>query len=289
MRAHPEAVRNRLELLGFLMNARAFPPKPRLVHKRPVRGVPQSDDPVVNVRRQLARKMRDLVFAAEDGKRRRRRNRLRQPRPRRIHINPNVSVMLFAREVPRKNPLHLQLVLARKRRNLNALPRASIEPPSVIAALHNFPIESPVRQRNPAMRARIPHRKRFPLGGPAQHQRHFQEHRRRQLPPANLRAPRRRVPKIPHKSGIRLSRTLLVRLSIHPHHRPYRFAHGRRRIVVYRAAPAIPRSTSNVATWSLKRTPRSGMLLIVAFPPEATSLVFEAVFFYVLFVILTQL
>src|SRR5216110_297466 len=90
MQAHPESVRDRLELLGLLVNASALPPEPRLMHEGPVRRVHQSDDPVVNMRRQLARKMRDLVFVAEYRKRGRRRYRLRQARPRAIHINPNI-------------------------------------------------------------------------------------------------------------------------------------------------------------------------------------------------------
>src|SRR5438094_511259 len=104
MRAHPESVRDRLELLGLLVNASALPPEPRLMHEGPVRRVHQSDDPVVNMRRQLARKMRDLVFVAEYRKRGRRRYRLRQARPRAIHINPNIPVSLFAGIMPHKDP-----------------------------------------------------------------------------------------------------------------------------------------------------------------------------------------
>src|SRR5260370_21743613 len=97
MRAHPETVRNRLELLGFLVNAPALSPKPRLMHERPVRRVHQSDNPMIDVRRQLARKARDFVFVAENGKLWRRLNRLWQPRPPRIPINPNVTVPILAR------------------------------------------------------------------------------------------------------------------------------------------------------------------------------------------------
>src|SRR5882724_496457 len=245
MRAHAETVRNRLELLGFLVNAPALPPEPRLVHERPVCWVHQSDDPLIHMRWQLARKMRDLIFVAENGESRHRRNRLRQFRSRRIHVNPDVAVPLLAGIMPGKNPLHFQLILARKRRNLQALSRASIEPPSVIAALHHFPIQPPIRKRYPPVRARVPHRKHFPFGGSAKHQRHFQEHRRNKFLSGDLRAPHRRLPKIPQESRIRLRRTLLRRLSIHPHHRSYRFAHRRRRIVVYRFAPQQPRQGHN--------------------------------------------
>src|SRR5256884_3474579 len=173
MPAHPETVGNRLELLGLFVNASSFTPEPRLMNERPVRRVHQSDNPVVDMRRQLAGKMRDFVFGAENGKRRRRRNLLRHSRPWYVHKIPNVADPLFARKMSRKNALHFQLVLARKRWDLHALPAASSEPPSAVAALYDFPIEPPVRKRNPAMRARIPHRKHFPLGCSAQHQRHF--------------------------------------------------------------------------------------------------------------------
>src|SRR5438128_4790480 len=143
MRAHPESVRDRLELLGLFVNASALSPEPRLVHKWPVRRVHQSDDPVVNMRRQLARKMRDLVFVAEYRKRRRRRYRLRQACPRAIHLNPNIPVSLFAGIMPRKDPLHFQLVLAGERWNLHALPAARIEPPPVVAALHHLASSRP--------------------------------------------------------------------------------------------------------------------------------------------------
>src|SRR6266478_4166755 len=225
MRTHPEAIGNRLELLGFLVNASAFPPEPRLMHERPVRRIHQSDNRMIDVRRKLAGKMRDFVFVTEPRKRRRRRNRLRQSRPRSIHINPNVAVALFAWIMSSKNPLHFQLVLRRERWNLHALPAACIEPPSVVAALHHFSVEPPVRKRYPAMRTGIPHRKYFSLGGSAKHQRHFQEHGLDQLLPTNLCASRRRIPEIPQESGIRLSRSLLRRLGIHPRHRSYCFAH----------------------------------------------------------------
>src|SRR5258708_29521791 len=103
--------------------------------------------------------MRDLVFVAENGKPRRRRNRLGQFLSRRVHINPNVAVPLLAGKMPSKNPFHFQLVLARKRGNLHALPAASIEPPSVVTALHHFSVDPSVRQWNPPVRTGIPHRK----------------------------------------------------------------------------------------------------------------------------------
>src|SRR6202022_2641725 len=153
--------------------------------KRAVAPVPQSKNPLIDVRGQAARQMRDLVFLAENRQRRRVRQSLRQSRSLPIHVNPNISIPLFARIMPRKNPLHLQLVLAAQRRNLHATRRASIESPSVIAALHRSAIKMPIRKRYPPVRTRIPHSKRPPLRSPTQNQRHLQQHSRNKLVPAN--------------------------------------------------------------------------------------------------------
>jgi hypothetical protein len=83
----------------------------------------------------------------------------------------------------------------------------------------------PIRKRNPPVRTRIPHSKRPPLRSPPQNQRHLQQHRRNQLVAANLRTPRRRIPKIPQKSSI-VTRRLLHCRAIAPQNRPYHVAHG---------------------------------------------------------------
>jgi len=62
----------------------------------------------------------------------------------------------------RIDSLHLQLVVARKRRNLDALPAARFEFPPVIAALQVLPVKMPVRKWNPTVRTSVPHRKRLP-------------------------------------------------------------------------------------------------------------------------------
>jgi len=248
------------------------PPVPRLMHKRPVRRIHQSNNPLVHMRRQLAGQMRNPIILAKrrqfrcwNSSRRFARlllceflctlrlrvifffsltfssTRHRDPRTR-IHVNPKISVALFARIMPRKNALHLQFVLASQRRNLNALSAASLKFPSVITALQVLPIKSPMRKRNPAVRARIAHRKRCTLGRASQNQRHFQQHRRRQSVPGNFRASHRRIPKIPKKSGIAFCNGF-------PHSRAslhqglHRFAH-RYGIVVHRVAPEQPASAA---------------------------------------------
>src|SRR5258706_15615956 len=169
--------------------------------------------------------MHNLVFVAENGKPRRTLNRLQQFRSRRIHVNPNVTVAFFTGKMPSKNALHFQLVLTRKRRNLNALPAASIKPPPVITTLPHVPIQPPIRQRYPPVRARIPHRKRFPLGGSAEHQRHFQQHPRHEPLPPKLRAPHPRLPENPQKTRLPLSPSFLRYLGLPPHPPPYPLAH----------------------------------------------------------------
>jgi len=110
--------------------------------------------------------------------------------------------MLLARIMPRKDSLHLQLVLTRQRRNLDALPTAPIEFPSVITAFHTLPIKSPIGKRNSAMRTTIPHRKCSAVIRPPQHQRHLQQHRFHQTSSPYRGTPCRRIPKIPQKTRI---------------------------------------------------------------------------------------
>jgi peptide chain release factor 1 len=145
--------------------------------------------------------------------------------------------------MPRKNALHLQLVLASQRRNLNATPRACFKFPSVITALQRLPIKTPIGERNPTVRTRIAHRKRCTLGCAPQNQRHFQQHRLCQPIPGNFRASQSRIPEIPKKSGVafgnhfpRFSRASLYQ-GLH------RFAH-RYGIVVHSVAPEQPTSAT---------------------------------------------
>src|SRR6266851_2362564 len=111
MRTHPEAIGNRLELLFLGMNAAAATPEPRRMHKRPVRGIHQADDAVVDVRRQLAIEMRDFVLLAERRQLRWLRNLRRQERSGCAYIHPDIAIPLFARIMSRENSLHLKLVL----------------------------------------------------------------------------------------------------------------------------------------------------------------------------------
>ena len=168
--------------------------------------------------------MCNLVFLAEHRKRRRSREALRKSRSGRIHVNPNIPVLLFTRIMPRKNPLHLQLILRTQRRNLHAPRRASIKPPPVITALHRRAIKVPIRKRNPPVRTRIPHSKSPPLQSPPQNQWHLQQHSRNQSVPANRRTPRRRIPKIPKKPSI-FARKILRPAGISLQNCAHRFAH----------------------------------------------------------------
>ena len=237
--AHPEPIRNRLELLFLLMNAVPAPPEPRLMHKRPMRRIHKPDNSVIDVRRQLTGQMRDLVSLAKHRQRRRGRNRLLRLRTRRIvapnaparrHVHPNVAVALLTGIMPRKDALHFQFVLAGKRRNFQTAPAASIELPPVITTLQRLPVKMSIRERNPPMRAGITHGKRLSVRRPPQNQRHLQKHRLRQPPADNLITPDRRIPKIPKepKFGLAPSLPRRLRTQVCLQNGSHRFAHVRR-------------------------------------------------------------
>jgi len=259
MRTHPEPIRNRLKLFFFLVNAMPAPPVPRLVHKRPMRRIHQPNNPLVHMRRQIAIQMRYPIFFAERRQFWRRRRpqpdrsrggacpslfssvftpRSRNPRPR-IHKNPKISIPLLAGIMPRKNPLHFQFVLASKRRDLDALPAASLEFPPVITALQILSVKPPIRERNPSMRTRIPHRKRFPLSRASQNQRHFQKHRRLQMVAGNFAAPQSRIPEVPKESCVAFGNIIPRCRRASLHQRLHWFAHHHG-IVVHRVAPEQP-------------------------------------------------
>ncbi len=65
MGTHAKAIGNRLEFLLFFVNAPPAPPKPRLMYERTVRRVHQSDNSVVHMRRQIAKKLCALVLRAK--------------------------------------------------------------------------------------------------------------------------------------------------------------------------------------------------------------------------------
>src|ERR1700676_4063929 len=114
------------------------------MHEGPVRRVHQSHDPFVNVRRQLASEMRDLVLLAEYRQRRSLSDFVGQPRSWRVHVHPNIAIALFAGIMSREYPIHFQFVLVCQRRNFYALRRARIETPAVITALYGLPIKMAV-------------------------------------------------------------------------------------------------------------------------------------------------
>src|SRR5258708_20313235 len=122
MRAHAKPERNRLKLFRFLMNPFLVPPEPRLMHKRPMRRIHQADNSLVYMRRQITGQVRAFVSFAEFGQFRRGRYGLSRTHRRFTHIHPYAAVMLLARIMSGKNPLHLQLILARESRNFPALP-----------------------------------------------------------------------------------------------------------------------------------------------------------------------
>jgi hypothetical protein len=162
--------------------------------------------------------------------------------------------------------------LAGQRRNLNALPAASLKFPPVIAALQSLPIKPPVRKWNSPVRARIAHRERFAFYRAPQNQRHFQQHRRLQLVAGNFRASQSRIPEIPKKSGIAFGRSFPF-LKCTLQNWSHRFAHSLfppRRIVVYLANIRQSRGSS-FAQISPKNSNQAGSVV-----PKSTSTPQEA-------------
>src|SRR6516162_3222677 len=203
MRTHPEAVWNRLKSFRFFVNAGFTPPEPRLVHERPVRRIHQADDSMIDVRWQFAFEPRDLVSLAEFLELRYSGQLFRQPCSLSVQIYPDVAVALFTGEVAGADPLHFQLVVARERRNRDAAPAAGIEFPAVVTAREPVTVKVPVGKGYSSVRAGITHRKRPPLACPAEHQRHFEQHRGNEATPTEARARHRRIPEIPQEIGIR--------------------------------------------------------------------------------------
>jgi hypothetical protein len=165
------------------------------MHKRPMRRVHQTDNPMIHIARQLRRQMRRP-------KPRRKLRHLRHsgqlpPNPPAAglrKINPRIPIPLLTRKRPRKNLRRIQRLMTRQRRNLSALPRTRLKPPPMILASHRLPIEPPRRQRNPPVRTKIPHRKQLSIILPSHQQRHSQQHRLRRLPRTQLTHAHRRIP-----------------------------------------------------------------------------------------------
>src|ERR1700733_11685427 len=103
MRAHAEAVRDRLKILLLLVGRMPRAPPPRLMHKWPVRRIHQSDNSVIDRTRQISGEIRQLVsFAEFRNLRRRNRSRrsLREPSSHGSGIRnkyPDKIIALFAR------------------------------------------------------------------------------------------------------------------------------------------------------------------------------------------------
>jgi len=173
MRAHAKATGDRFKLFLLFVDAVLAAPEPRLMHKWSMRRVHQADNSLVHVRRKIAGQVRDLIFLAEGHQFRSRRYRLRLAATRRVHVNPNVSIMLFAPIVPGENSVDFKFVLVGERGNFQTAATARIEFPAMIAALNAPAVKAPIRKRNAAMRTGVAHGKGHTIGGAAQHQRHF--------------------------------------------------------------------------------------------------------------------
>jgi len=211
MRRHPKpgispmifVVIQWLKVLRLLMNTRSAPPPPRLMHKRPMRRIHQPDNPVIHIARQIRLQMRTPKLCRKLWHLRHWRQRIthpsgsrsRQPPGTRLrNVDPRKPIPLLTRKRTRINLRRVQRLMARQRRNLLALTTARLKLPPVVLARHCLPIEPPSRQRNSAMRTKIPHRKQLPTRLPSQQKRNPQQQRLRGLSLAQLPSTQRRIP-----------------------------------------------------------------------------------------------
>src|SRR5262249_10638096 len=74
--------------------------------------------------------------------------------------------------------------------------------PAVIAALHGLAVEVAVGERDATMRTGITHGERFSLGGMAEDERNFKEHRGRELGTADFIAANGGIPEVPEETCV---------------------------------------------------------------------------------------
>ena len=117
MRAHAEAVRNRLEILALLVDTLTCAPPPGLMYEWSVRGVHQPDNSMIDGARQISSEIRELVLIAERGNPRYWNGRVGSSgesssgRRRIGNEHPDEGVVFFARIATRVDALDLQLLI----------------------------------------------------------------------------------------------------------------------------------------------------------------------------------
>src|SRR6185312_11325126 len=185
----------RLKTLLLLVNTSPAAPPPRLMHKRPVRGIHQPNDAVVDVARQIGGEMRSAKSGRELWHLRNSRQfSVDTARTRLRDKDPGIPVALLAGIRPGEDLRRIQRILAGQRGNLHALAAAGLKLPAMILAGHALAVEPSGRERNAAMRAQIAHGEDFSVFAAAQQQRYSQQQRRAPLAAAQIVDARCRVP-----------------------------------------------------------------------------------------------
>src|SRR5207302_7855359 len=162
MRRNAKAHGGGIKGLLLLVNAASRPPPPRLMDKRSVRRIHQSDHAVIHIAWEFRRQLRDLVFPAGEWKLRNRR-RIQNGTARFRHEDPHVSIALLAWIMRSVNLLRAYPRIGSKRRDLHAGAGMHVELPSVIAALEVLSFDSAAGERNAAMRTDVLHRERMAI------------------------------------------------------------------------------------------------------------------------------
>src|SRR6516225_387578 len=218
MRPDAETVGNRFEDFLFLVDAAAGTPPPGLMNERPVRGVHEADNAVVDRRGQVGPELGKSVLGAEDRQARRRWRRLiavggiRQ-------VHPQVAVSLLAGKVPGIDAIHFELVARRQGRDGTALTGPRVESPAVILAFNLVPVEITVGERYAAVRAIVAERPCAPLAVATEHQRLAQKHRLLDPLTAHLVTAQRRVPEAAQHGAVRALHFIIHTLVINRYYK----------------------------------------------------------------------
>lgn len=202
MRAHAEAIGNRLELLGFFADAVASAPPPSLMDERAVRGVHQADDGLVHAARQIGEKVRDFETLAEFGKLGRGGRRgLRRAALRIRHVHPEVTVALFTGKCAGVNAIALEPGVGHERGDFAALAGMRVESPAVIGTFDCGAVELAEREWKRAVGANVAQSEGLAARVAAEDERHAEKHRASELAAVNFAAGEGRVPKAPEHFG----------------------------------------------------------------------------------------
>ncbi len=150
------------------MNTLFAAPEPRLMHKRPMRRIHQSDNSLIHMRRQIASQRVILNFSLNFGS---------SGAAGIFSGNRVPGAFTYTHTYPSRSSQGKCPAAIRSTFNLSALVSDGISTHRPLQASNStrdnctahFPIKMPIRKRNPPVRTRIPQSKRLPFRSPPNH------------------------------------------------------------------------------------------------------------------------